>query len=248
MSSARNLKTWQKKDLAFLTGALLVHAAILLIPLKSWHSAAPVPAAPPRMTVDLQTLLPRAEPPPPEEKAPAQTEEIVPAPVETPQSPSERRTARVALEALPEQLVVDPSPDEASEPEAITLKQLNEWVSQSRLENSATTQAERKLGSARAYQPPANWNRSAGAPYLAESDNTFNGMTVPEDVEIVDRWLAADGSQNVVVNLPNGDTLCGRAEAWNPAQPLVEHIMMFRSCGGGGKRTFSMPERYNKGQ
>jgi len=73
--------------------------------------------------------------------------------------------------------------------------------------------------------------------------NTFDGMMAPVETELVDRWQAADGSANVVINTPNGDTLCGRAEAWNPMQPLLEHLMMFRSCGGGGKRTFSMAAR-----
>ena len=73
--------------------------------------------------------------------------------------------------------------------------------------------------------------------------NTFDGMMAPVETELVDRWQASDGSSNVVINTPNGDTFCGRAEAWNPMQPLVEHLTMFRSCGGGGKRTFSMAAR-----
>lgn len=72
--------------------------------------------------------------------------------------------------------------------------------------------------------------------------NTFDGMMAPGESELVDRWQAADGSSNMVINTPNGETLCGRAEAWNPMQPLLEHLMMFRSCGGG-KRTFSMAAR-----
>jgi hypothetical protein len=80
-------------------------------------------------------------------------------------------------------------------------------------------------------------------PAWSPSGNLFDGMVAPPETEIVDRWLAADGSQNVVVNLPSGETLCGRAEAWNPMQALVEHVMMFRSCGGGGKRTFEMASR-----
>ena len=74
----------------------------------------------------------------------------------------------------------------------------------------------------------------------------FNGMVLPNKTEIVDRWLAADGSQNVVVNTPDGHTLCGRARAWDPMQPLVEHVMQFRPCGGGGKRTFEMPRRHER--
>ncbi len=80
---------------------------------------------------------------------------------------------------------------------------------------------------------------------LFSSTGYLNGMFAPAAVEITDRWLAADGSHNVVVNLPTGDTVCGRALAWNAMQPLVEHVMMFRPCGGGGKRSFTMDSPYS---
>ncbi len=67
---------------------------------------------------------------------------------------------------------------------------------------------------------------------------------LPEKTEVVDRWLAADGSQNVVINTPSGQTLCGRAPAWDPLNPLIEHVMQFRTCGGGGERAFKMPDRF----
>jgi len=91
------------------------------------------------------------------------------------------------------------------------------------------------------YSPrplPANWTSG-----MVTEDNLFDGMVVPRKTEIVDRWLAADGSHNVVIHTPGGDTFCGRALAWDPMQPLVEHVMQFRPCGGGGKRTFDMPRR-----
>lgn len=244
MNSANRQHTWKPADIAFLAMAMVLHASLLLLPLKSWHS--PTPAAIPRLTVDLQK--PSRPPQQAEveknqpENTPLEKSEPEPEPV-----PAQRRTARIALEELPAK-PQDLSPTEATtEPELLTARQLRELVTREELAKDAGN-TQRQLGSARPYQPPANWNKNAGAPYLAEFDNRFNGMTVPEDVEIVDRWMAADGSHNVVVNMPNGDTLCGRAEPWNPMQPLVEHIMMFRPCGGGGKRTFTMPDRYDKGQ
>lgn len=158
-----------------------------------------------------------------------------------------RRTARI----IPEELPDEPQETQPEEPdpgqELISARQLRELVRESGTQADASRPA-LQLGSAKPWQPPANWNKHAGAPYLAEADNTFNGMTAPESVEIVDRWMASDGSHNVVVNLPNGDTVCGRAEPYNPMQPLIEPVMMFRPCGGGGKRTFTMPDRYKKGQ
>ena len=86
---------------------------------------------------------------------------------------------------------------------------------------------------------PANWR-----PGIPSEPNRFAGLFARESVEIVDRWLAADGSHNVVINTPSGETYCGRAEAWSPLNPLLEPIMMWRPCGGGGKRTFDWPDRY----
>jgi len=83
-------------------------------------------------------------------------------------------------------------------------------------------------------------NRRSG---ISIEDNLFNGMVLPDRTEVVDRWLSLDGTQNVVINTPRGHTLCGRAQAWRPMQPLVEHVMLFRLCGGGGKRTFEMKKR-----
>lgn len=79
--------------------------------------------------------------------------------------------------------------------------------------------------------------------HMGDEDNMFNGMVAPRKTEVVDRWLAADGSHNVVIHTPTGHIFCGRALAWDPMQPLVEHVMQFRPCGGGGKRSFDMPRR-----
>jgi hypothetical protein len=59
---------------------------------------------------------------------------------------------------------------------------------------------------------------------------------------MVDQWLAADGSHNVMIRTSTGQVLCGRAESWNPMSPLVEPVMTYRACGDG-RRTFEMPER-----
>jgi hypothetical protein len=101
------------------------------------------------------------------------------------------------------------------------------------------TSAPRALGEHVPQPLPPNW-RAAMKP----GANRFDGMASPAAAAIVDRWLAADGSQNVVVTTADGETYCGRAEAWNPLNPLVEPIMTYRSCGGG-KRTFDMAHPYD---
>lgn len=231
--------------MAFLAIALLVHAALFLLPLKNWKTT--VSNSPPRLTVDLRQLPPPDRPEVDPEGTPIadplDETVLLEQPKPEPRA-TERHTARIALEELPAKPAELPP---AVATEQLTAQQLRDLIRRAQLHNDAS-ETDRQLGSARPYQPPANWDKNAGAPYLADFDNRFNGMTVPAEVEIVDRWLASDGSHNVVVNLPNGDTVCGRAEAYNPMQPLVEPIMMFRACGGGGKRTFSVPDRYKKGQ
>lgn len=100
-----------------------------------------------------------------------------------------------------------------------------------------------RLGSPRSTEFPSNWQPHAGAEALAPLDNDFNGMTVPEEVEIVDRWVATDGSQNVIVETPAGLRLCGRARAWDPMRPMIEPLMQFSVCGGDGARPFMFKRR-----
>jgi hypothetical protein len=97
---------------------------------------------------------------------------------------------------------------------------------------------QRRLGEFTPQPPPENWR--SGIPYAAEPPGA---RAPPERIEIVDRWLAADGSHHVLVETAGGEQLCGRAEAWDPLRPLVEPIMMFRICGRG-RTTFEWPERY----
>jgi hypothetical protein len=100
-----------------------------------------------------------------------------------------------------------------------------------------------RLGAPRSTELPANWQPHVGAEALAPLDNTFNGMTVPEAVEIVDRWVAIDGSHNVIVETPAGLRLCGRARAWDPMRPMIEPLMQFSVCGGDGARPFRFKRR-----
>ncbi|MFB3078583.1 MAG: hypothetical protein ACE1Y4_11335, partial [Lysobacterales bacterium] len=146
------------------------------------------------------------------------------------------------------------APDDPPEPELANPEKPEHWADQkppikqvilttARLLDSASEMAwpvpavddSRRLG-VFVVQPLLEKLRSS----ISIEDNMFNGMVLPSKTEIVDRWLAADGSHNVVINTPTGHTLCGRVLAWNPLQPLVEHVMQFYPCGGGGKRTFEM--------
>lgn len=216
----------KRQDAVWLSIALLVHSALLLIPLQRVST---VPESVSEISVELlatrmgKTAAEPGRNTPVDVKKPA-TEERYPQ-TETMQQPAEPQP--------------EPARDSAEKEQNLrTTARLLE--SASRLKWSFPEKsAGRQLGKPPAQTIPDNWR-----PRISVEDNLFNGMTVPATIEVVDRWLAADGSQNVVINTPGGETLCGRANARDPMNPLIEPVMMYRKCGGGGKRTFKMPDRY----
>jgi hypothetical protein len=99
-------------------------------------------------------------------------------------------------------------------------------------------------GSRRLGEPAPGPGTGVRQPIPGLDGSRPDGAATPRAaVEIVDRWQEADGSHHVLVRTPAGDMLCGRAEAWDPMQPLVEHVMRYRTCGSG-KSTFEWPEQY----
>lgn len=105
-------------------------------------------------------------------------------------------------------------------------------------------QPARQLG----LQSPGSSSGAAGAD--SRFDRAPPGAQRPAMPAIRDRWLASDGSHQVLVALPNGDLVCGRAEGWDPMRPLIEPVMMFRTCGrqpgftmpADARPAYSMPE------
>lgn len=95
-------------------------------------------------------------------------------------------------------------------------------------------------------EPASQSIHENGWPRIQRKSGRFDEVSVREKVGIVDRWLAADGSHNVVMTTLTGETYCGRSEAWSPLNPLFEPITMWRPCGGDGNRTFDWPRRYRK--
>lgn len=225
------------RDGLWLAAAVLLHACLLLLPVEP----EPVNNAPAEralvIELNFQQMveqpfvqpLPEPEPPhdPKEPELPQQQEEPIPDPVMEIAADDENSMPEEAVEP------VDPTPTHST---AVLLQSAidRDWP-------LATEDEHRKLGVFTPRKMPENWR-----PGITLEDNLFNGMTVPRRTEIVDRWISPDGSQNVVINTPTGDVLCGRGLAWNPMQPLVENVIQYRPCGGGGKRTFEMPDRYRK--
>ena len=244
--AAPSLTRWKKTDFTWLVLAIGVHCALLLVPLHPLQLPADLGQAESRkaITVDL-VPYPRvmnAKKIPDLETFMASKETV-----DTPSTPGgESSTAPPTPISAPASTAANPGRADDTKAKAgikrISAARLVDLVSRMSF-TEMPTPARRQLGSSEYSKRPPSWRTGAEGNAPIPERNTFDGMMAPVETELVDRWQAADGSNNVVINTPNGDALCGRAEAWNPMQPLVEHLMMFRSCGGGGKRTFSMAAR-----
>jgi len=213
----------------WLAAAMLAHALLLLVPAKRDQSSYQASPA-------LAIALLRAAPPAPTAREPNLQER----PDETVQeglrsaAPEQQAAETTPVEESPAEPPGEFIP-ERQQPSTAYLLDLAGRQQWSVPETSAT----RHLGKHVPRAMPPNWR-----PAMRPEANRFDGMVAPAELEVVDRWLAADGSHNVVITAPDGETYCGRAEAWNPMNPLVEPIMSYRKCGGGGQRTFDMPHPY----
>lgn len=222
----------RRRDALWLAPAVLLHAVVLLIPLQQ-H----IPSATDlSRVVSVSLNAPRASEPEAEAAEPP-----LPPVVEehVPEEPVQRPRAMQAESLAPAvdpQAVEKPPEPPATETTATLLDFAGRYKWPSVIQDR-----KRRLGTFVPQPVPENWR-----PNIIVEDNRFNGMVLPERIEIVDRWLAADGSHRVVINTPGGHTLCGRAQAYDPMNPLLEPIMSWWECGGGGKRTFTMPDRYLK--
>ena len=225
-ATATSIKRWDVQDSLWLCLAIVFHALLLLIPVlqKTYTSTAPLNI----------TLLapPPIEHPFVEEPEPKITE--LPAAKNETVTPDEQAMSDLAsLEEPEDRADQKPPVSEVNLTAARLLDLANEIEWPAPDENNS-----RRLGVSVPQALPENWRSG-----ISIEDNPFNGRVLPNKTEIVDRWLAAEGSHNVVINTPSGQTFCGRALAWDPMQPLVEHVMQFRPCGGGGERTFKMTQR-----
>lgn len=220
------LLSW--RDGAWLAVVLLLHGSLLLIPFKVQPAIQDQPR--------ILTLSLLAQPAPKTVRAPARNP-VEPVENTIPDTSAEHQS-EIVPPVLPQPSLVVTEP--VNPPEQTTTARLVD--SASRHKWSVSTPAEqRQLGVHELKKEPENWR-----PSISLEDNLFNGMTKPAETEIVDAWLSSDGSHNVVINTPSGETLCGRQQAWDPMNPMIENLMMFKTCGGGGKRTFKMPDRFTK--
>ena len=232
---------------AFLAAALALHAVLIALPVRLGGPAAPER---PALAVTLSpTEAAAPEAPAPETERRPEPQATDPAPPESEALPEEAlpvapttataRTGPVSENATPPAPTAPgaepateapPAPAQPALTTATLLHTVGEGSWRTPLLPDEPPAATRRGDDAW----PRSWNR----PVLPRQGNLFDDAVLPTETEIVDRWRAADGAHEVVVRTPGGDTLCGRAMPYNPLEPLVEPIMVFRLCAGGGKRSF----------
>ena len=235
-----NRKGLTTRDGLWLVLAVMAHVAFLLVPIRMDQ---PPDSAEQPVLIELQMIARTTPPPPPPQEPIPGPEAKSPAPPPMEPEPAESLSRQEpGPDVVMEEDITPPAeplaPEEA-EPIVTTAVLMQSAIDRDWLLNA--NEPDRTLGVFVPQAVPENW-----LPGITLEENRFDGMTVPRKVEIVDRWISTDGSQNVVINTPSGETLCGTGLAWNPMQPLVEHVMQFRLCGGGGKRTFDIPDRYHR--
>ena len=221
-------KRWRSKDGLWLSLAIALHVLVLMIPTRQ-----EAPTTTSIIPLNIRLLAPPAIDKPFVEDS-VQLKDEYPA--------TENVTDASALPEKPElasQENVESSPPHARIREEVIPGTARLLDSASELDwPLPAVENFRRLGVFVPQALPENWR-----PGIKIEDKLFNGTVLPGKTEIVDRWLSVDGTQNVVINTPGGNTLCGRVEAWDPMQALDERLMHFRPCGGGGRRTFEINKR-----
>jgi hypothetical protein len=226
-------KPWRARPVhlsrtVFLLFAVMLHAALLLIPLHQAES----PLARQTLEVDLwvqQLVEDAARIPEPEPEHPPEPKPPEPPPDELKDQPRE-----AAVESAPAAADARTGP-------AITAAFLIDAVSRMKWEEPKAHQ--RTLGVAVHRELPSN----VAGRVMPLTPNWFDDSIVPSSVKIVDRWQESDGTMMVVLRTPTGHTLCGRGAAWDAMNPLVEHVMMFNTCGGGGPRVKPPRRKFPRG-
>ena len=225
LNAAVNTSPQTARFAGFLAAALVLHGLFLMLPAQRGLQPGEVLH---RLSVSLQSAAPL---PPVPDVEPARTQ---------PQRP--------AASARPDD--TPPAAQPKKPPPAVSLSTPSEETPAPNLSTARLLDlAHRK----RWTMPEANEPRRLGAPapesLLRGREAGRRPADAPETapgIEIMDRWLAADGAQNILIRTPSGRLICGRTEAWDPMRPLVEQVRMLRDCGSG-EPTFEWPELYRAG-
>jgi hypothetical protein len=225
LNAAVNASPQSTRFAGFLAAALALHGLILMLPAQRG-------LPPERVLHDLSVTLRAVTRPPSGPAADRAEAEPAPATAAAQHVPAPS-AVRNPLESRPSA----PPPDPAEAPPLPDL-------STARLLDLAHRR--------RWALPEDNEARRLGAPATevlrrgrGTGQASGEGPAMAAGLQIMDRWFAADGSQNVLIRTPSGRVICGRTEAWDPMRPLVEQVRMLRDCGNG-EPTFEWPEMYRE--
>ncbi len=218
MHLAGSSHRWQSLAAA-LIAAVALHAIFLAIRLVQPTPATPVvrlkiriqaPAAEPEVPIphtdttpadDIATADSVTRPAKPNTDPPTRPSPVLPAkPVPLPEPADKLPNSRVLMQAARAQ--ARKQAPQASAPQAV------------------------RLGQVRPSSPPPNWTRD----HSFTQETPFVSVWLPQNAVILDRWRNPDGSHQVIVKTPSGNTYCGKAAAYDPLEPLVEPVMLFKSC------------------
>jgi hypothetical protein len=217
-------------DWRYLLLALLLHLALLLLPLRQI-----APPAPRELTVELwlepvTAQVPETANPLPDMpvETPPSEAVIEPGPVPEPTLPAEPDSlpARDMATITPPEPEQEPQVAEEVPPRDAILASIADWKWQ---EPAA---APSPLGHIHDHDSYAMLSKRI----LPLEENLFDDYLLPSSSEVLDQWQEPGGVQRMVVRLPNGETLCARQEPVNDFRPWEQMPMMFGRCGGGGKR------------
>lgn len=206
-----------KQQWGILAAAVLLHVALLALPLRR---ALPPAPAPPLLEVSLLAPVATLSEPPPTRLSPVTPER---APV-TPPAP------QGAIEHLPQSHTPAQLPEPQTAARRLTVARLLDQAARMKWPEDA------RPGARIARSISNKLQGELSRPILPFEPNLFDEFVLPASVEIVDRWLEPGGTHRVVVRTPSGHTVCGRQEPVDVFRPWAQMPMMFHLCAGGGKR------------
>ncbi|MEM1412562.1 MAG: hypothetical protein AAGH19_09405 [Pseudomonadota bacterium] len=226
--------------------AVLVHGVLIFTWKQPLHDPLPPrldrsvsvqlePTANPTVIEESSEPMPPSMPAPPKvtpaPAAPTARDSSPPPAASAPEPQQTAPAATITLDPLPE-------PPEAPLPESLDTQRLLETIAAMDWSDPETP---RHL----ARSTDSDTLEGLRRPLLPGADNRFGEAYAPASNEVVDNWLGADGTQQVVIRAPDGNTYCGRQGPVDDMRPWLQMPMLFHRCAGGGKRRAGSSWRNN---
>lgn len=201
--------------------AIGLHAALLLVPGRTPPAPEPSDPLKIRFIAPARTVFETVETRP--GKTPTHSTKKAPPKVATATKSSVRRSPERQVETHSSRVLRVRAP-----PKTFQLLEQMRARKPKREKTAALILGTDRLSHANAYRPD---------PVLPRFVTPFSEVFVASSEEVLDQWMDPSGTVQTVIRRRDGSVICGRADAWNPMNPLFEPIAVYRPCGGGGRRT-----------